>query len=555
MSSEPALLAVRGLTTRFPGVVANDGIDFTLYSGEIHALLGENGAGKSTLMNVLYGLVRPAAGTITLRGQPFRPASPRTAIAAGVGMVHQHFTLVPTLTVTENVILGAEPVRAGLALDLRSAAEQVRRLSEEHGLEVAPDALVRDLPVGAQQRVEILKALYRRADLLILDEPTAVLAPPEVERLFAVMRRLAAEGRALVFITHKLREVLAVADRITVLRQGRVVATTTPAETDETSLAELMVGHQMQLHAIHHTAAIAGTVLRVRDLRVRDDAGALAVDGVDLEIRSGQIVGLAGVEGNGQTELIEALAGLRRPDSGVVELLLGDRAGHDPSEQKSDGPFSTPGETGPSFVDAKLRDLLRPGSDGGPSVLVHDVTGLGPRELGRLGVAHVPEDRHKHGLVLAHPLADNLVLSRHADPPFARGFRRVFEAIRGFARGLVDSFAIHTASVDVPTGTLSGGNQQKAVVARELSRPLRLLLVAQPTRGVDVGATELIHTRILAARDAGAAILLVSAELDEVLALADRVGVMYRGQIRELVPTDRADRTHLGLLMGGGRPP
>ncbi len=501
------MLVVRGLTKRFPGVLANDRIDFELRPAEIHALLGENGAGKSTFMNVLYGLVEADAGEMTLRGGPFVPRSPADAIDAGIGMVHQHFMLVPTLTVAENIILGAEPVSNGPTLDLAGAAAQVRRLGDAHGLHAPPHALVRDLPVGVQQRVEILKALYRQADILILDEPTAMLAPPEVEQLFLIMRSLAAEGRSIIFITHKLREVLEVADRITVLRGGRVVGTVVPGETDEAALAALMVGRSVLLRVEKRPSSPGEPVLEVDGLVVRDNRRAPAVDGLDLIVRSGEIVGLAGVEGNGQAELVEALTGLRTVESGRVRLRG------------------------------------------------QDVTNAGSRVLAAAGLSHVPEDRYKHGLVLAHSLADNLVLSRYQESPFSRGLRIVRDAIKRFAQRLTNDFDIRAASVDVPAATLSGGNQQKAVVARELSRPLELLVAAQPTRGVDVGSTEFIHRKIVEARDAGAGVLLVSAELDEVIGLADRIGVLYRGRIVETIDAARADRARLGLLIGGGALP
>jgi len=504
-AADAPLLVVRGLTKRFGGVVANDAIDLDVRPGEVHALLGENGAGKSTLMNVLYGLVQPDAGALTLRGRPYRPASPKDAIDAGVGMVHQHFMLVPTLSVVENVMLGAEPTRRFGTLDTAAARRQVRALSESLGLEVDPDALARDLPVGLQQRVEILKAVYRRADLLILDEPTAVLAPPEVERLFEIVRGLRESGRAVVFISHKLREVLQIADRISVLRHGRVVGTADPTDATEASLAALMVGRPVLLRVEKAPAHAGQVVLWVKGLRVLDARGGVAVAGLDLEARAGEILGIAGVEGNGQTELIEAVSGLRHPAAGRIVL------------------------------------------DG------RDVTTGSPRTLVDAGVSHIPEDRHKHGLVLAHPLRDNLVLSRFTRAPFARGLRVVFGAIRRFARSLVEDFDIRTPSIDAPASSLSGGNQQKAVVARELSRPVRLLISAQPTRGVDVGSTEFIHRKIVAARDGGAAVLLVSAELDEILALADRIAVMYRGRIVETLDAATADRARLGVLMGGGQ--
>jgi ABC-type uncharacterized transport system ATPase subunit len=499
---DPPLLAVQGLTKRFGTVVANDGVNLEVQRGEIHALLGENGAGKTTLMNVLFGLVDPDAGEMRLRDEPYAPASPSDAIRAGVGMVHQHFMLVPTFSVVENVVLGAEPAR-GVALDLGRARDDLRRLAGEYGLDVQPDALVRDLPIGVQQRVEILKALYRRADLLILDEPTAVLAPPEVEQLFCVMRDLTATEHAVILISHKLREVLGVADRITVLRRGRVVGTVSPADATEASLAAMMVGEAVDLSIDKLPATPGDVMLQVDSLRVRDERGALAVEDLSLAVRAGEILGIAGVEGNGQTELVEALAGVRQAEAGRITL------------------------------------------EGRP------VTDASPRDLTARGVGRIPEDRQKHGLVLAHSLADNLVLERYDRRPFARGWLRLFEAVRSYGRRLVTDFDVRTVSVDAPAGTLSGGNQQKAVVAREIAETPRLLIAAQPTRGVDVGATQLIHRRLLAARDAGAAILLVSAELDELLALADRIVVMYRGRAVAEVAASDVTVAELGLLIGG----
>ena len=505
-ASASAVLSVRGLTKRFGPVLANDGIDLEIGPGEIHALLGENGAGKTTLMNVLFGLVEPDAGTILLRGEPYRPTGPSDAIRAGIGMVHQHFMLIPTFTVVENVVLGSEPT-GRLTLDLPTARADLATLSERFGLHVDPDALVRDLPVGVQQRVEILKALYRQADVLILDEPTAVLAPPEVEQLFNVMRGLAAGGRSIIFISHKLREVLSVADRVTVLRRGQVVGTVRPDEATEQSLATMMVGRPVDLVVEKGPATPREAILRVDGLRVLDQRGSVVVDGIDLTVRAGEIVGLAGVEGNGQTELVEALAGLRSVRDGRVTIVNA------------------------------------------------DLTGASPRELAEHGVSHIPEDRHKYGLVLAHPLADNLVLSRYDRLPFARWLRRMLDAVRQFAARLVVEYDVRTPSVHAQTATLSGGNQQKAVVARELSAGPRLLIAAQPTRGVDVGATELIHRRIIAARDAGAAVLLISSELDELLAVADRLLVIYRGRITAELDTSGADREMLGLLIAGASRP
>jgi simple sugar transport system ATP-binding protein len=484
-------------------VLANDGIDLEIRAGEIHALLGENGAGKTTLMNVLFGLEQPDGGSIVLRGQPYRPDGPTSAIASGIGMVHQHFMLIPTFSVVENVVLGSEPTRAG-RLDLGAARRTLRELAGRHGLDVDPDALVQDLPVGLQQRVEILKALYRRADVLILDEPTAVLAPPEAERLFEVMRGLAAGGRSVIFISHKLREVLSVADRITVLRRGKVVGSTTPADATEQSLATMMVGRPVELIVEKAPASPGETILQVDGLRVLDARGNVAVHGVDLTIRAGEIVGVAGVEGNGQTELVEALTGLRTVQSGRV------------------------------------------------TVEGVETTRLSPRALWERGMRHIPEDRHKFGLVLAHPLADNLVLTAFDRPPFAHHLRRLFDAVWQFATRLAAEFDVRAASVRAQTATLSGGNQQKAVVARELSGKPRLLIAAQPTRGVDVGATELIHRQLVAARDEGAAVLLVSSELDELLAVADRLVVMFCGRVVAEMETSGASRESLGLLIAGG---
>ncbi len=499
------LLALRGLTRRFGPVVANDGVDLDIRAGEIHGLLGENGAGKTTLMNLLFGLTEPDSGSMRLRGVPYRAANPSDAIRAGIGMVHQHFMLIPTFTVAENIVLGSEPAR-GPSLDLDAARAAIRSLSATYGLDVDPDALVRDLPVGVQQRVEILKALYRRADVLILDEPTAVLAPPEVEHLIGVMRGLVAGGRAVVFITHKLREVLAVADRVTVLRRGRVVGTVRPNEANEQSLATLMVGRAVDLTVDKAPATPAADVLRVDSLRVRDHLGNVRLDGVSVNIRAGEILGVAGVEGNGQTELVEALTGLSAVAAGRI------------------------------------------------TVLGTDLTGASPRTITAHGVAHIPEDRHKYGLVLPHPLADNLVLSRFDRPPFARWLSRMFDAVGQFAARLVTEYDVRTPSVRAPAATLSGGNQQKAVVARELSHKPRLLIAAQPTRGVDVGATELIHRRLIAARDGGTAVLLVSSELDELLAVADRLVVLYRGRVVAAVDPRATSRDALGLLIAGGTP-
>jgi simple sugar transport system ATP-binding protein len=496
---------MRAITKRFPGVLANDHISLTLARGEILALLGENGAGKTTLMNVLYGLYSPDEGEIILRGQPVRFKGPSDAIRHGIGMVHQHFMLVPPLSVAENIVLGMEP-SAGPLLDRAAAEREVLALARQFDMEIDPHARVQDLSVGVQQRVEILKALYRKADILILDEPTAVLAPQEAEELFHVLRQLAQQGRSVIFITHKLKEVLAVADRIVVLRNGRVVGETTPREATERSLAAMMVGRPVLLEVRKAPARPGETVLEIRDLRVCSDRKTMAVDGASLSVRAGEIVGIAGVQGNGQTELVEALTGLRLVESGTIRLLG------------------------------------------------RDITHWDTRRTIEAGVSHIPEDRHKHGLVLSYSVADNLVLSSYERPPFSRWIVLALQSIYDFARRLVREFDIRTPSVSVQIGNLSGGNQQKAIVAREFARQVKLLVAAQPTRGLDVGSMEFIHRKVVEARDRGAAVLLVSAELDEIVSLSDRVAVMYRGSIIDILDPRQTTREELGLLMAGGTP-
>ncbi|HWL86726.1 MAG TPA: ABC transporter ATP-binding protein [Polyangiaceae bacterium] len=500
-----AVLEVRGITKRYPGVVANDGVDLDLREGEIHCLLGENGAGKSTLMNIIYGLSAPDAGEIRLRGKPIAVRSPKDAIAMGIGMVHQHFMLVPVFTVTENIMLGAEEMR-GLTLDRRKVSARVRELSQRYGLAVDPEARIEELPVGTQQRVEIVKALYRDARILILDEPTAVLTPQEVDELLVVLKGLVKTGVSVLFITHKLREVLAIADRITVMRAGRVVATAKPEESDARSLAALMVGRDVILQVEKSEAKPGDAVLEVKDLSVEGrHAGMDEVRKVSFSVHAGEILGIAGVQGNGQTELVEALTGLRRAGGGQVTLLG------------------------------------------------RDMTSAGARALIDQGVSHVPEDRQRHGLVLSYSIADNLVLCTYGQAPFsARGVLRD-EAIDEYARTCVRDFDVRTPNTQTPCSSLSGGNQQKVIIARELGRPVKLLVVNQPTRGVDVGSIERIHRELVAVRDKGAAVLLVSAELDEILALSDRIAVMYRGEIVTIVPAGQVTRTQLGCWMAGSR--
>jgi simple sugar transport system ATP-binding protein len=497
------ILELKGITKRFPGVLANDHIDLTLKKGQIHALLGENGAGKSTLMNILYGLYQPDEGEIFYNGEKLEVYSPIDSIKAGIGMVHQHFMLVPVFTVTENVMLGDEEMRGGIFLDRDKASQRIRELSEQYNLEVDPDMEIRDLPVGIQQRVEIIKLLYREADVLILDEPTAVLTPQEVDGLFRVMRNLIGMGKSIIFITHKLKEVLTIADHFTVLRRGKVVGSTTPATFDEKDLASMMVGREVLLDVIRTPAEAQDVVLNVENLSIVDDRNQLAVDNVSLEVRAGEILGLAGVQGNGQTELVEALTGLRSVLDGSIEI------------------------NGQSAAN------------------------LPPRKITEMGVSHVPEDRQADGLVLDYPLTDNLALQTYYKPPFSvRGVLQEEEMLDSAER-LIENFDIRTPDAQTKAGSLSGGNQQKVIVAREFDRDSKLVIASQPTRGLDVGSIEYIHKRLVEKRDAGAAVLLASTELDEILQLADRIAVMYRGKIIDVLSGDEATKEQLGLLMAG----
>ncbi|MCL7451491.1 MAG: ATP-binding cassette domain-containing protein [Anaerolineae bacterium] len=611
------ILEARNITKRFPGVLANDRVGFTLKEGEILAFLGENGAGKSTLMNILYGLYTQDEGEIEIRGQPVEIQDPNDAIALGIGMVHQHFQLVPVFTVAENIVMGTEPTRfsfswrllgwlggvaallfflgglfafenlsqwllaalaggiataalygllillgflsrrltfrlyfllvaaasvalllirgfvldpspqipllvfGGLlfaaasypamrvlatALDRYVAGRRIRTLSKQYGLAVDPDALIADLPVGVQQRVEILKTLYREAQILILDEPTAVLTPQETDELFEIMRGLVAQGKSIIFITHKLKEVMTIADRIIVLRDGRVTGETSPEETSEAELAEMMVGREVDLVVDKGKASPGEVVLEVANLTAEDQRHQPALRGVDLFVRAGEVLGVAGVQGNGQTELVEVLTGLQPATGGTVRILG------------------------------------------------HDVTNASPRTVTELGVAHIPEDRQEDGLVLSFPVADNLMLCNYYEPPFARGPEIRFDRLYEYAERVVAEFDVRTPSIAIPTQNLSGGNQQKVIVAREFSRPIKLLIAAQPTRGLDVGSIEYIHRRLIQKRDEGVAVLLVSVELDEIMALSDRIAVMYEGQIVGTVDADKITREELGLLMAGARP-
>ncbi len=468
--------------------------------------MGENGAGKTTLMNILYGLYQPDEGQIEVRGQKVEIHSPTDAINVGVGMVHQHFMLIPVFTVTENVMLGEEAVKAAGFLDRPKAAVRIRQISEQYGLAVEPDALVKNLPVGVQQRVEIIKLLYRNADILIFDEPTAVLTPQEADELFVIMRSLADQGKSIIFITHKLREVLDVADRIMVIRRGKMIGTTSPVDADRETLASMMVGRSVNLEVEKEIAEPGEMVLDVRDLVVIDDRRQVTVDNVSFSVHAGEILGVAGVQGNGQTELVEAVTGLRAPVEGQI-MLMG-----------------------------------------------HDVTHATPRQVTELGTAHVPEDRQRDGLVLPFPVSDNLILNTYYRKPYAHGVVMDEKNIMEELVVLIKEFDVRTPSPLTPVGSLSGGNQQKVIIARELSRPIKLLVASQPTRGLDVGSIEYIHSRIVAKRDEGAAVLLVSPELDEVMELSDRIAVMFRGKILAIVPAQKATKKAIGLLMAGIQP-
>ena len=504
MSDANLAVDMRGITRQFPGVLANNNVDFSVREGEIHALVGENGAGKSTLMNILYGLIHPDSGEILINGKPGHITGPRDAIALGIGMVHQHFMLIPVFSVGENIMLGREPVAAYEFYDRARARKAINDLTKKYGLALDPDARMADLPVGLQQRAEIVKVLYRGANILILDEPTGVLTPQETKELFVVLRDLVKAGKTIIFISHKLKEVLDISDRITVMRRGRVVGHLTTKDTNEEEIATMMVGREVLLRVDKKPAKPGAVVMRVENVTASSDRGVPALKGVSFELRQGEILGIAGVEGNGQSELMEVLAGTRKTTGGHV--LLGDR----------------------------------------------EITTYDARTERDAGVAFIPEDRRGTGLVLSFSIAENSILGRERAPTFSwRNFVLKLVAIREWARRLVKEYDVRTPSIDVAARNLSGGNQQKVIVAREMASKPKVLLAAQPTRGVDIGAIEFIHRQIVKERDEGTAVLLVSAELDEVRSLSDRIAVMYEGRIVSIEGPETPEE-RLGLLMTGG---
>ncbi len=504
MSDPKYAVEMRGISKRFGGVQANDHISLAIPDQSIHAIIGENGAGKSTVMNILYGFYAADEGEILIDGEPRAISGPGDAIKLGLGMVHQHFMLVEPLTVTENIVLGAEP-SAGMSIDYRKARARVREISEQYGLKIDPDAHVANLSVGQQQRVEILKTLYRGARILILDEPTAVLTPQEVAEMFAILRSLREQGKTIIIITHKLAEVLALSDNITVMRDGKVVGNLPTSEATAEGLARMMVGREVLLRVKKDDAKPGEPVLSVRGLTLRGAEGNAILDNVSFEVRGGETLGIAGVEGNGQTELIEILAGLRKPTGGEV-LLEGD-----------------------------------------------SINELGPHQRKQRGIAHIPEDRHRRGLLLTFDLAANSILGVHRDRPISGAVLLNNDVIVGRAERLVREYDVRPPNITLPARALSGGNQQKLIVAREFDIKPRLVLVAQPTRGVDIGATEFIHRKLIEIRDAGGAVLLVSAELDEVLSLSDRVVVIYEGRLVGEVDPKSVSEEEIGLMMTGGR--
>ncbi|WP_214849501.1 ABC transporter ATP-binding protein [Exiguobacterium sp. s193] len=499
------VIEMLNIRKEFGSFVANDNITLQLRKGEIHALLGENGAGKSTLMNVLFGLYQPEAGEIRVRGEKVNITSPNVANDLGIGMVHQHFMLVQNFTVTENIILGAEP-KSGLKIDRAAAREKVRQISEQYGLAVDPDAKIEDISVGMQQRVEILKTLYRGADILIFDEPSAVLTPQEIKELIQIMNRLIAEGKSIILITHKLKEIMEVADRCTTIRRGKYIGTVDIDETmTQSRLAEMMVGREVNFDAEYSKANPQELVLDIKNLVVKDGRGIKAVDGLNLDVRAGEIVGIAGIDGNGQTELIEAITGLRKAESG--EIFLNNKS----------------------------------------------IKNLKPRKVTESGVGHIPQDRHKHGLVLDYSIGHNMVLQTYYQKPYSKAGIMNYNQVMEKAKTLIEKFDVRTPSPETFARALSGGNQQKAIIAREVDRSPDLLIAAQPTRGLDVGAIEFIHEQLVLEREKGRAVLLISFELEEILQVSDRIAVLYEGRTVAFLDPKETNEIELGFLMAGGK--
>jgi simple sugar transport system ATP-binding protein len=503
MDAAIPVVELKQITKRFPGIVANDSISLKLHKGEIHALLGENGAGKSTLMNILFGLYQPDEGSIELNGETVVIDSPNKAIAIGIGMVHQHFKLVQPFTVTENIILGKEPKKLGVHVDYKTAVAKIKKLSDQYGLKVNPNAKIQDISVGMQQRVEILKTLYRGADILIFDEPTAVLTPQEITELMIIMRRLVDEGKSIILITHKLKEIMQISDTVTIIRRGKVIDSVKTADTNPNILAELMVGRSVSFKVDKKSASPGAPVLTVKDLKMKNKDNISVLNGLTMEVKAGEILGLAGVDGNGQSELIEALTGLKKVDSGTI-MMMGT-----------------------------------------------EITNGKPRQITESGVSHIPEDRHKHGLVLDFSVGDNMVLETYYKAPYNKhGFLNQ-QAITEQAERLIKQFDVRTPSTETKARSLSGGNQQKAIIAREIDKNPELLIAAQPTRGLDVGAIEFVQQQLIAQRDQGKAVLLISFELDEIMNVSDRILVIYEGRIvGEVLPEETNDQ-QLGLMMSG----
>jgi len=504
LNSVQTVVEMRGITKRFPGIVANDSINLVVKKGEIHALLGENGAGKSTLMNILFGLYQPDEGEILINEKPVKITNPNVANELGIGMVHQHFMLVEPFTVTENIVLGNEP-KNGLQIDIQKAVEEVRQLSERYGLMVDPTAKIEEISVGMQQRVEILKTLYRGADILIFDEPTAVLTPQEIQELIEIMRTLVKEGKTIILITHKLKEIMAVCDTVTIIRRGKVIDSLSVSETNPDDLAAKMVGREVHFGVEKKPSEPKEVILSVEDVTAMGNRGVHALKNLSLEVRAGEILGIAGVDGNGQSELIEVLTGLRKVHSGRI-LLKG-----------------------------------------------KDITNQSPRTISESGLSHIPEDRHKRGLVLDFTMSENMVLETYFHPAFNKNGFLDYDAIDRHAAKLIQEFDVRTPSIHTPARALSGGNQQKAIIAREVDKDPDLLIAAQPTRGLDVGAIEFIHKRLVEQRDKGKAVLLISLELDEIMNVSDRIAVIYEGQIVGIVDPKTTSEQELGLMMSCGK--